>query len=52
MKSFKAFRLDTANHILWRNGDRVPMAPKSFDVLAYPIEHARVSVHTFAMLVR
>src|SRR5690348_13949090 len=40
MKSFKAFRLDTTNHILWRNGDRVPVAPKSFDVLAYLIEHA------------
>ena len=40
MKSFKAFRLDTANHILWRDGDRVPLAPKSFDVLTYLIEHA------------
>jgi TolB-like protein/DNA-binding winged helix-turn-helix (wHTH) protein/Flp pilus assembly protein TadD len=40
MKSFKAFRLDTANHILWRNGDRVPIAPKGFDVLAYLVEHA------------
>jgi TolB-like protein/DNA-binding winged helix-turn-helix (wHTH) protein/Flp pilus assembly protein TadD len=40
MKSFKAFRLDTANHILWRDGDRVPMAPKGFDVLAYLVEHA------------
>jgi TolB-like protein/DNA-binding winged helix-turn-helix (wHTH) protein/Tfp pilus assembly protein PilF len=40
MKSFKAFRLDTANHILWRNEVRVPMAPKSFDVLAYLVEHA------------
>jgi TolB-like protein/DNA-binding winged helix-turn-helix (wHTH) protein/Flp pilus assembly protein TadD len=40
MKSFKSFRLDTANHILWRNGDRVPIAPKPFDVLAYLIEHA------------
>src|ERR1700748_1512724 len=40
MKSFKAFRLDTTNHILWRNGDRVPVAPQSFDVLAYLIEHA------------
>jgi TolB-like protein/DNA-binding winged helix-turn-helix (wHTH) protein len=39
MKSFKAFRLDTANHILWRNGDRVPLAPKAFDVLAYLVEH-------------
>src|SRR5258708_140152 len=40
MKSFKAFRVDTANHILWRDGDRVPMAPKGFDVLAYLVEHA------------
>jgi TolB-like protein/DNA-binding winged helix-turn-helix (wHTH) protein/Flp pilus assembly protein TadD len=40
MKSFKTFRLDTVNHLLWRNGDRVPIAPKSFDVLAYLIEHA------------
>jgi TolB-like protein/DNA-binding winged helix-turn-helix (wHTH) protein/Flp pilus assembly protein TadD len=40
MKSFKAFRLDTANHLLWRNGDRVPVAPKGFDVLAYLVEHA------------
>jgi DNA-binding winged helix-turn-helix (wHTH) protein len=40
MKSFKAFRLDTANHILWRDGDRVPIAPKGFDVLAYLVTHA------------
>src|SRR5258707_14923623 len=40
MKSFKAFRLDTANHLLWRDGDRVPLAPKGFDVLAYLVEHA------------
>ena len=40
MKSFKSFRLDTANHILWRDGDRVPIAPKGFDVLAYLVEHA------------
>src|SRR3984893_191256 len=40
MKSFKTFRLDTANHILWRNGDRVPITPKAFDVLAYLVEHA------------
>jgi TolB-like protein/DNA-binding winged helix-turn-helix (wHTH) protein/Flp pilus assembly protein TadD len=40
MKSFKAFRLDTANHILWRDGNRVSIAPKSFDVLAYLVEHA------------
>jgi TolB-like protein/DNA-binding winged helix-turn-helix (wHTH) protein len=40
MKSFKTFRLDTANHLLWRNGDRIPLAPKAFDVLAYLVEHA------------
>ena len=40
MKSFKTFRLDSANHLLWRNGDRVPVAPKGFDVLAYLVEHA------------
>ena len=40
MKSFKAFRLDMANHCLWRNGGRVPIAPKGFDVLAYLVEHA------------
>ena len=40
MKSFRAFRLDIANHCLWRNGDRVPIAPKGFDVLAYLIERA------------
>jgi DNA-binding winged helix-turn-helix (wHTH) protein len=40
MKSFKTFRLDTANHLLWRKGDRVPLAPKCFDVLAYLAERA------------
>jgi DNA-binding winged helix-turn-helix (wHTH) protein len=40
MKSFKAFRLDRENHILWRNEDRVPIAPKEFDILAYLVEHA------------
>jgi TolB-like protein/DNA-binding winged helix-turn-helix (wHTH) protein/Flp pilus assembly protein TadD len=40
MKSFKAFRLDTTNHLLWRNGDRAPIAPKGFDVLAYLVERA------------
>jgi TolB-like protein/DNA-binding winged helix-turn-helix (wHTH) protein/Flp pilus assembly protein TadD len=40
MKLFKSFRLDTANHLLWRDGDRVPIAPKGFDVLAYLVEHA------------
>lgn len=40
MKVFKEFRLDTANHILWRNGDRVPVAPKGFDLLAHLVENA------------
>jgi TolB-like protein/DNA-binding winged helix-turn-helix (wHTH) protein/Tfp pilus assembly protein PilF len=40
MKSFKTYRLDTVNHLLWRNGERVPLAPKGFDVLAYLVEHA------------
>src|SRR5258708_20127249 len=40
MKLFKTFRLDTANHLLWRNENRVPMTPKAFDVLAYLVEHA------------
>jgi TolB-like protein/DNA-binding winged helix-turn-helix (wHTH) protein/Flp pilus assembly protein TadD len=40
MKLFKTFRLDTANHLLWCDGNRVPMAPKAFDVLAYLVEHA------------
>src|SRR5260370_30272827 len=39
MKSVKEFRLDAANHLLWRNGDRVPLAPKGFDILAYLVEH-------------
>jgi len=39
MKLFKEFRLDTTNHILWRNGERVLVAPKGFDVLAYLVEH-------------
>jgi DNA-binding winged helix-turn-helix (wHTH) protein len=40
MKLFKTFRLDTTNHLLWRGGDRVPIAPKGFDVLAYLVQHA------------
>lgn len=40
MKSFRTFRLDTANHLLWRDGDRVHLAPKAFDMLAYLVQHA------------
>ena len=39
MKSFTGFRLETANQLLWRDGDRVSVTPKSFDVLAYLVEH-------------
>jgi TolB-like protein/DNA-binding winged helix-turn-helix (wHTH) protein/Tfp pilus assembly protein PilF len=40
MKLFKTFRLDTENHLLWRHSDRIAIAPKGFDVLAYLVEHA------------
>src|SRR5215468_9479174 len=40
MKQFHSFRLDTVNHCLWRAGERVPIAPKAFDLLRYLVEHA------------
>ncbi|HEY2821453.1 MAG TPA: AAA family ATPase [Candidatus Acidoferrum sp.] len=40
MKSFHTFRLDTVNHCLWCEGERLPLAPKAFDVLRYLVEHA------------
>lgn len=40
MKSFNMFRLDTVNHFLWRGEERVPIAPKAFDMLSYLVEHA------------
>jgi DNA-binding winged helix-turn-helix (wHTH) protein len=40
MQSFKRFRLDATRYLLWRSGDRVPIAPKGFDVLANLVEHA------------
>src|SRR4029453_11066190 len=39
MKLFQSFRLDTLNHCLWRNGTRVPLTPKAFDLLRYLVEH-------------
>jgi TolB-like protein/DNA-binding winged helix-turn-helix (wHTH) protein/Flp pilus assembly protein TadD len=39
MKSFQSFRLDTANQCLWRGEERVPIAPKAFDVLRYLVEN-------------
>ena len=39
MKFFRSFRLDTANHCLWRDDERVAIAPKAYDVLRYLVEH-------------
>ena len=35
VKSFGSFRLDTVNHCLWRDGERVSITPKAYDVLCY-----------------
>ena len=40
MKIFGAFRLDTLNHCLWREDQRLFLAPKAFDVLRYLVEHS------------
>src|SRR5215475_10012228 len=40
MKQFHSFRLDTVNHCLWRNDERVAMTPKAFDLLRYLVEHS------------
>jgi DNA-binding winged helix-turn-helix (wHTH) protein/tetratricopeptide (TPR) repeat protein len=39
MKLFPPFRLDANNHCVWRHGERVPLPPKTFDVLHYLVEH-------------
>src|SRR6516164_1453521 len=39
MKSFQAFRLDTANQCLWRGQERVPIPPKPYDMLRYLVEN-------------
>src|SRR5260370_3719162 len=39
MKSFQSFRLDTADQCLWRGQERVPIAPKAFDVRRYLVEN-------------
>src|SRR5437899_1679873 len=41
MKVFHSFRLDTVNYCLWRVNERVPIAPKAFDVLRYLVEHSQ-----------
>jgi DNA-binding winged helix-turn-helix (wHTH) protein len=40
VKLFHDFRLDTTNHSLWRVDERVPLAPKTFDVLRFFVENA------------
>ena len=45
MKLFPPFRLDSVNECLWRSreagaDERIPLAPKSFEVLRYLVEHA------------
>src|SRR5215469_5969070 len=39
MKSFQAFRLDTANQCLWRKQERVAIPPKPYDMLRYLVEN-------------
>jgi len=39
MKSFQAFRLDTANQCLWRGQERVAIPPKPYDMLRYLVEN-------------
>jgi DNA-binding winged helix-turn-helix (wHTH) protein/predicted ATPase len=40
MKVFHPFRLDAANHCLWRSNERVALPPKAFDVLRFLVDHA------------
>jgi len=39
MKSFHAFRLDTANQCLWRGQERMAIPPKPYDMLRYLVEN-------------
>src|SRR6185312_5212933 len=39
MKAFGAFRLDTAEQCLWREGTRIALTPKVFAVLSHLVEH-------------
>jgi DNA-binding winged helix-turn-helix (wHTH) protein/tetratricopeptide (TPR) repeat protein len=40
VKTFGSFRLDTANHCLWRDAERVSITPKAYDVLCYLVENS------------
>lgn len=39
MKQFESFRLDTSNECLWRNSEKIALAPKPFAVLRYLVEN-------------
>jgi len=39
VKSFGSFRLDIANHCLWREAERVSITPKAYDVLCHLVEN-------------
>ena len=39
MKEFHPFQLDVANECLWRSGERIPLTPKAFSLLAYLVDH-------------
>jgi DNA-binding winged helix-turn-helix (wHTH) protein/predicted ATPase len=38
MRRFRSFRLDSSNQCLWSGEQRLPLAPKAFDVLRYLVE--------------
>ena len=40
MKAFESFRLDLGNETLWRDGQRIPLTPKAFALLAILIENS------------
>src|ERR1051326_8756945 len=42
MKVFEPFRLDTVNQCLWRSAERISLAPKTFSVLQYLVDHPEV----------
>src|SRR5215471_5650024 len=39
-QSFGSFRLDRANHCLWKDAERVSITPKAYDVLCHLVEHS------------
>src|SRR6516225_10534963 len=40
VKVFAPFRLDPINQCVWRDGKRIELAPKTFSVLSYLVDHA------------